>query len=186
MTLSVTDRDAVGRTLRPEPGKTISRRRIVGVVVGATVGLDQVTKLVALRRLSPTAIHIWGDLVRLQLSDNAGAFLGLGAKLSPSLRFWVFTVASAAMVLWVLAYALRTDDLPRDGIVAMALVAGGGIGNLIDRTSRGGKVVDFLNFGLGHLRTGILNIADIAIFFGALYVMWVAVQASRRSVDSDD
>ena len=83
VTLSVTDRDAVGRTLRPEPGKTISRRRIVGVVVGATVGLDQVTKLVALRRLSPTAIHIWGDLVRLQLSDNAGAFLGLGAKLSP-------------------------------------------------------------------------------------------------------
>ncbi len=120
-----------------------------------------------------------GDTVRLRLSENTGAFLSLGASLNPTLRFWIFTVAAAAMLVGVTA-----DDIPRDGIIAMAFVAGGGISNLIDRTTRGGSVVDFLNFGIGSLRTGILNVADIAIFFGSLYVMGVGFRVKRE--DSED
>ena len=42
----------------------------------------------------------------------------------------------------------------------------GGIGNLIDRVFHGGLVIDFLNMGIGPVRTGIFNVADMAIMAG--------------------
>ena len=163
---------------------TCPRFVLVSAVITASIALDQVTKLIAQTYLTPQTIHLLGDTVRLRLSENTGAFLSLGASLNPTLRFWIFTVAAAAMLVGVTAYALKADDIPRDGIIAMAFVAGGGISNLIDRTTRGGSVVDFLNFGIGSLRTGILNVADIAIFFGSLYVMGVGFRVKRE--DSED
>ena len=160
---------------------TRPRIALVSAVIAISIALDQVTKLIAQTYLTPQTIHLLGDTVRLRLAENTGAFLSLGAGLSPTLRFWIFTVAAAAMVVGVTAFALTTDDIPRAGIVAMAFVAGGGISNLIDRITRGGSVVDFLNFGIGSLRTGILNVADIAIFFGALYLMWVGFRVERES-----
>jgi signal peptidase II len=52
--------------------------------------------------------------------------------------------------------------------VALAFIAGGGISNLIDRLIYGGLVTDFLNVGIGPFRTGIFNVADMAILAGAL------------------
>jgi signal peptidase II len=57
-------------------------------------------------------------------------------------------------------------------VVALALVAGGGISNLIDRLLYNGRVTDFLNVGIGSLRTGIFNVADMAIMAGALLLLW--------------
>ncbi len=145
---------------------------LVGTIVGTCILVDQTTKAIAQAALPPGTLHLLGDIVRLRLSTNTGAFLSLGAGFAPAVRFWIFTVLSTAMVLGVAAYALITDDLPRDAIIAMAFLAGGGLSNLLDRIFRNGHVVDFLNFGIGSVRTGVLNIADIAITFGALYVMW--------------
>ena len=158
---------------------TRSRIALVSGVIAISIALDQATKLIAQTYLSPQTIHLLGDTVRLRLAENTGAFLSLGAALSPTLRFWIFTVAAAAMVISVTVFALTTDDIPRDGIIAMAFVAGGGLSNLIDRATRGGSVVDFLNFGIGSLRTGVLNVADMAIFFGALYVLWVGFHVDK-------
>lgn len=159
----------------------ISRQRLilVSTIIAGCVLVDQATKLIAQATLPPRTIHLFGDLVRLRLSENAGAFLSLGARLPPAVRFWIFTVLSTAMVLAVTVYALTADDLPRDAIVALAFLSGGGLGNLIDRVFRDGRVIDFLNFGVGGVRTGILNVADIAITFGALYVMWTAIRVGR-------
>ncbi|HXC20398.1 MAG TPA: signal peptidase II, partial [Steroidobacteraceae bacterium] len=55
--------------------------------------------------------------------------------------------------------------------IALALIAGGGISNLIDRLLYGGRVTDFLNVGIGSLRTGIFNVADMAILAGALLLI---------------
>jgi signal peptidase II len=54
--------------------------------------------------------------------------------------------------------------------VSVALIVGGGVSNLIDRLRYGGYVVDFLNVGIGPVRTGIFNVADMAIMVGV--VMW--------------
>jgi signal peptidase II len=50
--------------------------------------------------------------------------------------------------------------------LAVVLLLAGGIGNLIDRLFHGGLVIDFLNVGIGPLRTGIFNVADVAIMAG--------------------
>ena len=155
----------------------MSQRRLVLVsaIIAFCVLFDQGTKALAQAALPQSTIHLVGDLVRLRLSSNTGAFLSFGANFPPVLRFWIFTIFSALLVLGVIVYALTTEALPRDAIIALAFLGGGGLSNLIDRIFRDGHVIDFLNFGIGNLRTGILNLADIAITFGALYVMWVGL-----------
>jgi signal peptidase II len=66
---------------------------------------------------------------------------------------------------------LLVSPLPRVTAVALSLICGGGCGNLIDRIAHGGYVIDFLNVGVGGLRTGIFNIADMAIMAGALLMV---------------
>jgi signal peptidase II len=53
-------------------------------------------------------------------------------------------------------------------VFAGALFCGGGLGNWIDRVARSGYVVDFLQCGIGPVRTGIFNLADVAVMAGAL------------------
>jgi signal peptidase II len=57
---------------------------------------------------------------------------------------------------------------------------GGGIGNLIDRALHQGAVVDFMNVGLGNLRTGIFNVADVALTGGAIALaLWGLADYAR-------
>jgi signal peptidase II len=160
----------------------MARRRMGFIlpIIALCIALDQGTKALAQALLPPGTLVLLGDLVRLQLSENVGAFLSLGATLSPELRFLIFTVASAVLVIAVIVYAILEPELPHDVVIALACVSGGGLSNLFDRATRDGRVVDFLNFGIGPLRTGILNVADIFITFGALYVVWAGIRAERH------
>jgi signal peptidase II len=67
---------------------------------------------------------------------------------------------------------------------AIALVAGGGIGNLIDRLAYNGAVIDFLNVGIGGLRTAIFNVADVAVFLGAaMLIIRVLGRMARQQTE---
>src|SRR5208283_5058245 len=112
-----------------------------------------------------------GDSLRLQLVQNPGAFLSLGASLPEHLRFALFTGAVGVLLLGLIAVSLFARPLRPWRCIALALVAGGGISNLIDRLIHDGRVTDFLNLGIGSLRTGIFNVADMAILFGALLLV---------------
>src|SRR6185437_669837 len=79
--------------------------------------------------------------------------------------------AVVAIVLIGLVCAALFARLSTARFVALALVAGGGISNLIDRLLYDGRVTDFLNVGIGSLRTGIFNLADMAILAGALLLV---------------
>jgi signal peptidase II len=79
----------------------------------------------------------------------------------------VFTWGVAALVLWTLWIALVRQPARLHALGA-ALVAAGGLGNLWDRLVAGGLVIDFLNLGIGPLRTGIFNVADLAIVAGVV------------------
>ncbi len=63
--------------------------------------------------------------------------------------------------------------------VGIALIIGGGIGNLIDRLLRNGSVSDFMNMGVGRLRTGIFNFADLFLIAGV--VTFALVQMRKKS-----
>lgn len=135
--------------------------------------IDQYTKFVAIENLKdvPTQTFLW-DTFRLTYAENNGAFLSLGSGLSEDVRFWTFTVLVTAFLGGLAVYLFRKKDLTQLEAIAYALVLGGGIGNLIDRWARNGWVVDFMNMGIGDLRTGIFNVADAVIMagmFGLIY-----------------
>ncbi|HEX2734420.1 MAG TPA: signal peptidase II [Polyangiaceae bacterium] len=133
------------------------------------VGCDQVTKYAALRWLSTGPQHSYlGDTVRLTYMENRGAFLSLGAGWPDSVRWFFFTLVSLLMVLaaaWFAVQRLRVERALswKSPVFGAVLLAAGGIGNLIDRILRDGAVIDFMNLGIGPVRTGIFNVADVQI-----------------------
>ena len=143
----------------------------VSLITVISVACDQATKAVAKQYLAPAALWSFaGDTFRLQYAENSGAFLSLGASLPDPWRHLVFTVLVGIFLLGLLVYLLFSRSLPSAAIICLALVFAGGISNLIDRIAYDGRVIDFLNVGIGPLRTGIFNLADMAITFGALFL----------------
>jgi signal peptidase II len=135
------------------------------------VGCDQATKSVAKAYLSGTQpIVLLGDTIRLELAKNYGAFLSLGSAIGESSSGIVLSVVVGLVLGGLLVYLfVSRPQNPLVG-VSIALIVGGGVSNLIDRLRYGGYVVDFLNVGIGSLRTGIFNVADMAIMAGV--VLW--------------
>jgi signal peptidase II len=158
----------------------ITKRLILILIVMVTcVGCDHTTKSVA--RSSLHHAEVWsflGDTVRLQLTHNIGAFLGMGASLPEFWRIALFNVGVGALLLGLLAYALLAKHIATSAVVAIALLFAGGLSNLTDRLLHGGYVVDFINLGVGALRTGIFNVADIFISIG---IVLLAASSLRRT-----
>lgn len=143
------------------------RLTLVSLVMAGTVGCDQATKQLAISQLRDEPARAFlGGILRLSFAENPGAFLGLGGSLSRPVQFWLLTAGVGLLLLSMLFYVATSRRLSRLHIVAIALIAGGGVGNLIDRLMNDGRVVDFLNLGIGSLRTGIFNVADVAIMLG--------------------
>ncbi len=152
--------------------RTIPRVLVVVLTLCCCVGCDQVSKSAARAFLSTGVTEsLFADSLRLQLVENPGSFLSLGAALPDQLRFGLFTAGVSLLVLGLLWVALFARRLGPPRFVALALVAGGGMSNLIDRLLYQGRVTDFLNVGIGSLRTGIFNLADMAILTGALLLV---------------
>jgi signal peptidase II len=168
------------------PSRLARARRLaalLAVVVGC-VAYDAASKAIASRLLVEGDRHSFlGDTVRLELAHNAGAFLSLGAGLPEAIRVRVLTWLVGAIVAGALWVAFRPASRTRVAYGA-ALVAAGGLGNLVDRIATHGWVVDFLNLGIGPLRTGIFNFADVVLLAGAAMIAWPERRA-RRDASSD-
>lgn len=148
--------------------------RLFAGIVGTVFAADQVTKLIAADRLQPPYLpHPWlGDVVRFTLVYNPGAAFGL--HLGQYSR-WIFIALTlgALGLLWRLYQESYPGDLVR--VVALALVTGGAIGNLVDRLRSGRGVVDFVDVGIGASRWPTFNVADIGVSCGAVLlaiVLW--------------
>ena len=144
------------------------------------VGCDQMTKFAAKNLMDPGSVtSLLGDSFRLQLVNNKGAFLGLGSSLPEEWRFWIFTVFVFIALLILLIYYLFSKSLSLLSSFALSLIISGGFSNLIDRILYKGIVIDFLNIGIGNLRTGIINIADLAITSGVILIAYSALISIR-------
>lgn len=145
----------------------IGRYIVLLSILFGTVGCDQVTKSVAREHLQgQETLSYLGDTLRLVYMENHGAFLGMGSSLPGYARTLIFVVFTTIFLAVILVWLLRTSHVSKLAILASSLIVGGGIGNLIDRIIYNGGVTDFLNIGIGSLRTGIFNVADVWIMAG--------------------
>ena len=150
---------------------------LILIIVCVCVGCDQATKFIAKQHLAKSPpINLVNGMVVLHYAENQGSFLGLGARLPEVVRFWIFVVLAGLMVAGMLGFVLITPELNRIGTTGAALVIGGGIGNLIDRIVYHGAVADFMNIGIGNVRTGIFNVADVGIMAGVGLLLLALLQ----------
>ncbi|MEY2855379.1 MAG: hypothetical protein RL030_2511 [Pseudomonadota bacterium] len=154
------------------PVPKVWRLVVVGTLLLGCVGCDQISKGMARELLgSGESYTFLGDTLRLVYAENPGVFLGLGANLAESTRVILFqglTGLLVAALLWI--SAIRPATHPWTA-VGLALLAASGLGNLLDRLNHDGRVIDFLNLGIGGLRTGIFNIADVVGVLGVAILL---------------
>lgn len=162
-----------------------SRVPIVLLIILFCIGCDQATKFIARGFLVPgEPLSYLGDTFRLQYAENTGAFLSLGASLPEAWRHIVFTIVVGLILFALLLHLLLSRGLSFNHVALLSLVCGGGFSNLIDRIVYNGSVTDFLNIGIGSLRTGIFNVADLAITAGAILLAIDSLRGSAQ--DSSD
>ena len=111
-------------------------------------------------------------------AENTGGFLSLGAGLSPQGRTAVFIVGTGVMLALVPLALFRGGGGPA-ALLGATLFLAGGASNWMDRVLHG-RVVDFLNVGIGPVRTGVFNVADVAIMAGLVLVIAAQVRAPRE------
>jgi signal peptidase II len=86
------------------------------------------------------------------------------------------TIVALAILAWLYQ---STREGARNRVLALALVCGGAIGNLIDRVRSADGVVDFIDVGFGDTRWPTFNVADMAVSTGAFLLAWVLWEDDR-------
>jgi signal peptidase II len=154
-------------------GSTVERRAtrwglFAGIAV-AVVVVDQLTKAWLVANVQPGgAIEILGDWLRLVHGRNDGGLFGLFGGSAA-----VLAIASLAVIGLIIAYHARSK--PNVVLsIALGLLLGGAIGNLLDRI-RFGYVIDFVDAGIGTLRFYTFNVADSAISIAILLLILLAL-----------
>ncbi len=153
------------------------------IVLSINFLLDRVTKMLAVNYLQGReTLSYFYDTIVLKYTENTGAFLSLGAGWPDWLKYILLLAIPIAVCLYGLYYcAFKLTD--RNLIIAFVCVIGGGLGNLVDRLIYDFHVVDFLNFGIGSLRTGILNVADMSVTFAVIYLLFSQFKKDKKLTD---
>jgi len=159
--------------------RSVRRIALISGIILSCVSCDQLTKRVATAALEGRpSVSLACDTIRLSYAENAGAFLSLGEGLPRQARFWIFLLFPAMALSGLLVVALRRHLPGRLEVIALSLLVAGGMGNMVDRFLYG-VVRDFLNVGIGSLRTGVFNVADVSIMLGATLLLLARSGAVR-------
>jgi len=150
------------------------------IILASCFGCDQVSKRIAKNTLeyAPGKSYL-ADTFRLRYAENSGAFLSLGSGFSESIRTLLFEVLSGGLLIGLLIYILVNRQLDRKHAFALSLIFAGGFSNLFDRLVNDGRVIDFMNMGVGSLRTGIFNWADVVIMTGMFIILALSFLSKR-------
>ena len=144
--------------------KPLSELLIYSAILISGILADQITKLLAVKYLMPVhSVALWDEVLHLTYVENRGAAFGMLAD-AP----WIFNTVSIVTVIIVLGYLYLGHAETRLYAVSLAMIASGGIGNLIDRLSLG-YVVDFIDFTL--IDFAVFNGADSFVCVGAGLLM---------------
>ena len=141
------------------------------MITALTVVIDQLTKILAVKFLKPVdTVPLIEGVLHLTYLENRGAAFGMLKD-----HRWVFMVTSTVAVIAVLAFMMAGYKKYYNPLLftGLSFIAGGGIGNMIDRVANG-YVVDFIDFRL--INFAIFNGADSFVCVGAgLVVIYVII-----------
>lgn len=172
--------------------------RLINALIGigtllAVVLADQITKSLIVGSMElNSSVDLIKGVLKLTYITNRGSAFGMFAD-----RRWVFMVLSVIGICAMIAYAvIYLAKLSRPMMVSIALIAGGGIGNMIDRMFNGssfgdGTVVDFIDFcAFPKIWTYIFNVADACVCIGcALFVLVLIIgeikDAKKRKIAAE-
>ena len=133
------------------------------------------------------SVNVLGDFLQLTFVENPGIAFGIDIGVNQKFFLTLFTLI-LVIAIFLYLYAHQNEKLAYR--VAIALILGGAIGNLIDRMFYGvifdyaplfhGKVVDFINvefpdftlFGRTYTRFPVFNIADSAVTIGVVLLLF--------------
>nr|WP_308422548.1 signal peptidase II [Corynebacterium marinum] len=152
---------------------------LMALIVLGVAAVDQATKAVMLSWLEPgVPVPVIGDWFRFFLLFNPGAAFSMGENST-----WLFTTIQLTFVVVIAVAAPKIRD--RGSAVGLALIAGGALGNLIDRLFREpgfwfGHVVDFISVG----GFAVFNLADSAITVGVVVFVIAMFADERRKVEA--
>jgi signal peptidase II len=149
------------------------------IILASNILLDRITKILATYYLEgKDAIYLFYNTVILKYAENTGAFLSVGSEWPDYAKYIALIIIPILVCLYGLYYcAFKLTD--KKTVIVFVCIIGGGLGNLIDRLFNNFTVVDFLNFGIGSLRTGILNVADMSVTFGVIYLIIEQIKGNR-------
>lgn len=151
------------------------------LLVCAAIGLDQATKHAARVLLAGRPpVHVVDRVLVLRYVENEGAFLSLGADLSRPIRTVTFIAFPLVVLGCMIVFLLRKGGIGWGTLAGFSLIVGGGAGNLIDRLLRDGRVGDFIMIGLGSVRTGIFNFADLFVLAGCAVLLFSPAKEKLR------
>jgi signal peptidase II len=162
-----------------EAGTAARDRRIHWIVffllAAGIVIADQVLKSWVVASFRPGEItQILGDTIRIWFVQNTGALFGLFAD--QAAVFAALSIGVVALIVWYHGHAMRSYGWL--ATVALGLLFGGAIGNLLDRI-RLGYVVDFVDMGIGNWRFYTYNVADSAITMSLALLILMALWPRR-------
>ena len=156
---------------------------IIIIVILLNIGCDQITKYIAREFIQgQDIIEVLGNFFILKYAENDGAFLSIGSDFPPALKFILLTLLPSVILISLLLYIIFNKKIPYIMIIGFCCILGGGFSNIFDRVVYNGYVTDFLNFGIGNFRTGILNFADLSIVAGAIILLFSSFKTNKKKV----
>ncbi|MGM5468792.1 signal peptidase II [Flavobacteriaceae bacterium LMO-SS05] len=162
----------------------LSRTSSIILLISSTIVVDQISKVIARANLVPyQEIQIIGSYFTLNNVENTGAFLGMGSDLSPIIKLIFLLILPVLVLGYLIYYIFKNKQMDSYSLIALSCIAGGGIANVFDRIVYG-SVTDFLHINLGGVfRTGIFNLADLAVTSGMI-ILLVGSFINRKKPDS--
>jgi signal peptidase II len=148
-------------------------------LVSLLVLADCTTKQVAAERLEPEHVphEVLGDVVRFTLAYNQGA--SFSVSLGEHTR-WILTALALGVLGVLMVQYRRAAAHDRTLALALAFIVAGASGNLLDRLRSPRGVVDFIDIGIGDVRFWTFNLADVAVFCGAVMLANLLIRRDRE------
>lgn len=151
---------------------------IIGVALAA---IDQIIKYFIVSELKPVGtVNVLGDVFKLTYVENRGVAFGMFSGMQ-----WVFILLTSALLAAIIFYMFKKRPKSKFFYITVALIIGGGIGNLIDRV--------FLNYVVDYLSLSffppVCNFADYCITVGvgmlAVYLLFFADKEKKKELKND-